>query len=355
MTNYTITYRADDGSIATTTLEAADRAACVAACRARGITPVSIKEGQASKAKGHTSKPRNSETPKLRNPETSKPRNLQVPVLALLALVSIGAAVWFFFLRTPSEQVKDPKLSPKVPSKTERVTVSKTPTESNDAKLSIGNGEVSRIALSAGSSISNDDQNMKAAEEALRMEEAMAEARQMQSNAVFKTRTDQLLAMALSGDLNRGMPPLPPMRISNQEFMESLKQKIEILDTDSEAVKKMKQMVLDARKEILEQLKQGRTVQEVLKEHEKLRNENGKLRQDAQRELNAIFASGDIEGAKKYFETMNKALSGLGVSELRMPKTEAERAKSLEERKARARERRLLREKELQEKNDKDE
>ena len=38
-----------------------------------------------------------------------------------------------------------------------------------------------------------------------------------------------------------------------------------------------------------------------------------------------------------------------------MPKTEAERAKSLEERKARARERRLLREKELQKNNDKDE
>ena len=109
MTNYTITYRADDGSIATTTLEAADRAACVAACRARGITPVSIKEGQTSKAKGQASKPR--------NPETSKPRNLHVFVLALLALVAIGAAVWFFFLRTPTEHVpegKDSKPSVKV-------------------------------------------------------------------------------------------------------------------------------------------------------------------------------------------------------------------------------------------------
>ena len=307
MTNYTITYRADDGSIASTTLEAADRAACVAACRARGITPVSIKEG-AAKSKGGAKSSGVFSPAKERMPQTSTHSNSHafIRTLALvLALVAIGAGVWFFFLRTPLEQMKDPKPSPKAPLKAERVTVFQASTESNDIKLPIGNGEVSQIALNAGSSISNDDQNVKAVEEAIRMEEAMAEARQMQSNAVFKTRTDQLLAMALSGDPNRGMPPLPPMRISNQEFMESLKQKIEILDTDSEAVKKMKQMVLDARKEILEQLKQGRTVQEVLKEHEKLRNENGKLRQDAQRELNAIFASGDIEGAKKYFETMN--------------------------------------------------
>ena len=42
---FTVTYRDKSGARREEAIEAADRAACVAACRARGILPLAIREG----------------------------------------------------------------------------------------------------------------------------------------------------------------------------------------------------------------------------------------------------------------------------------------------------------------------
>ena len=43
---FTVTYRGADGALREEAVEAAGRAECFAQCRARGIVPVSVKEGK---------------------------------------------------------------------------------------------------------------------------------------------------------------------------------------------------------------------------------------------------------------------------------------------------------------------
>ena len=45
MMTFTVTYRDQTGAKREEAIEAASRAACVAACRARGISPIAIREG----------------------------------------------------------------------------------------------------------------------------------------------------------------------------------------------------------------------------------------------------------------------------------------------------------------------
>jgi hypothetical protein len=235
MTNYTITYRADDGSIATTTLEAADRAACVAACRARGITPVSIKEGQASKAKGHTSKPRNSETPKLRNPETSKPRSLQVYVLALLALVAIGAAVWFFFLRTPSESVSesDVKPSAKVVKEPKPARQPKAPAASaaTNAPVKAVVPEVSAPAATNEVVLSVVTNKSGYIVERVQLPDGTTAKRVHTPPPIFDNVSDQMIAMVVSVPPGQSIPPLPHDSNLDESFRKSLGTEIKIPET----------------------------------------------------------------------------------------------------------------------------
>lgn len=151
----------------------------------------------------------------------------------------------------------------------------------------------------------------------------------------FVEPSDQLLAMAMSGRTDgTGAPPPIPGGVSDAQFRESLKTPIVINDDDSDAVKAMKQNVIDARAAMLERLNNGESVDSVLADHHKLAMENDKIRRDCQKELNDIVASGDMEGAKKYQLQMSLALQQMGIAELRMPMTAEEKAELAERRRA---------------------
>lgn len=146
----------------------------------------------------------------------------------------------------------------------------------------------------------------------------------------YKSNSDELIAMAMSVPADAEIPPLPFEQANDDQFVESFSKPVEILDTDSEAVKKMKRTVMEARMQIAEMMKNGASFQEVLTEHRELFNSNVQVRNDCLKELQEIFDSGDYEGAQKYVDTMNIALQQMGIQELEMPLTleeKIERAK----------------------------
>ena len=77
--NFTVTYRKNDGALATEVIDAADRAAVIAACRARGIVPTSVTQG----GRHAPSKPRN-------------PSWLKGAIAGVLVAVIAGGALWWF-------------------------------------------------------------------------------------------------------------------------------------------------------------------------------------------------------------------------------------------------------------------
>ena len=326
MTNYTITYRADDGSIATTTLEAADRAACVAACRARGITPVSIKEGQALKAKGQTSKPRNSETPKLRNPETSKPRNLQVPVLALLALVAIGAAVWFFFLRTPTEPVvtSEPEVKHERPIKKEtakpvhspKEVVTNKPTampiqpKKVDTPWKIGETRDGYILLPSG-------RKHKVVGVITNSANASTKAKYEIFHHHIENEIASLLTMK-PGETIIGTPRYS--QNLKQEFLKSLENPIIIHDDDSDEIKELKNAMLDTKQQIKDRIDAGEDLAQILQDTRQEYQELAQYRHNIETEFAKLRRREDVtdQDLDDFVQAANAVLAKKGIAPLKI-------------------------------------
>ena len=142
---------------------------------------------------------------------------------------------------------------------------------------------------------------------------------------IFKHGTDQLLAMALCGSENRSMPPLPISGNLDKRFLDSLKDPIEIGPDDSPDIAARKQTVIDARARMKELMDAGGSFSEILADHQKLFNENVKIRSDAARELQRIVDDGDTKGTRQYLFKVNLALQQMGIKELDEPKTTEER------------------------------
>jgi len=84
---FTVTYRAKNGALSEETIEAAGRAECVAECRRREISPMSIREGRAST--------------RLRSGKSAASPNGRTKLwgAAILAAVvlAVGVGVWRWF------------------------------------------------------------------------------------------------------------------------------------------------------------------------------------------------------------------------------------------------------------------
>jgi hypothetical protein len=138
---------------------------------------------------------------------------------------------------------------------------------------------------------------------------------------LFHTHTDQLLAMIASIEPGVPGPPLPIPDNFDEMFLEQCKQPIVIEDDDSDEIKEIKKKVWEARQEIAKIMKEENlTFKQVIDEHQETVSYNYKIWKDASAELEQIFKSGDIEGAKKYHKAMNEAFRQAGILELDMPK-----------------------------------
>ena len=62
------------------------------------------------------------------------------------------------------------------------------------------------------------------------------------------------------------------------------------------------------------------TVQQALDEHCRLANENADVHASALMEMKALLKAGDLEGAQKYAERMNKEFREMGIEEVKVPR-----------------------------------
>lgn len=328
MTNYTITYRADDGSIASTTLEAADRAACVAACRARGITPVSIKEG-AAKSKGGAKSSGVFSPAKERTPQTSTHSNSHafIRTLALvLALVAIGAVVWFFFLRTPTESMvtSKPEVKPKqsieketakpVPSPREVVTNKPTAMpiqpKKADTPWKIGETRDGYILLPSG-------RKHKVVGVITNSANASTKAKYEIFHHHIENEIASLLTMK-PGETIIGTPRYS--QNLKQEFLKSLENPIIIHDDDPDEIKELKNAMLETKQQIKDRIDAGEDLAQILQDTRQEYQELAQYRHNIETEFAKLRRRADVtdQDLDDFVQAANAVLAKKGIAPLKI-------------------------------------
>lgn len=132
--------------------------------------------------------------------------------------------------------------------------------------------------------------------------------------SMWKSSTDAVIASVLMTPKGQELPPLPPMdKYADAEFLTACKTPIEDSPDDTERQKIAKAIVRSAREEIKERIEAGEHFADILNDHRKLLNENGKIRSDAIRELAEIKKTKDPADAEVYVTAVNQAFEKMGI------------------------------------------
>lgn len=316
---YTYTYRDSSGKVKEGTVYGSSRADAFASLKAAGIRPISL---NVSGAVAQRSLPRS---------------GFLFGSASLLIIVVAVGCIWAVVHReTPPPPAALPSAVPlKAAPKQGRVAVSNQVTDLPKVKNAMPPPQPSstpREALTEyrGKKVVSYAVNTNA--EGAIIERYWTEDGNTHSIVtdpppVFENSSDQILAMALSVPQGGELPPLPIPSTMDKDFLDSLSKPIVIDEEDSDAVRKLKEDVIAARKDMQELLKSGGSAAEILQEHRRLLNENTATRNQVIKELRAIIDSGDIKGAEKYVRTMNVALGQMGIMEISMPRSAEARAR----------------------------
>ena len=344
---FTVTYRGADGALREEAVEAAGRAECFAQMKARGIVPVSVKEGARKGGRNELRPSRSDHSGRSGGKPKSSIFNLQSSII-LAAVLAVAGGAWWWLAAREDARPPEPKAAKVVKDVKDvkdikDVKDTKVPTDAPTAKPQAPDPAEPAPQMHMGrrvvgiSATTNADGTVV---ERIRTDDGKLHSKVYSvAEPVLTTRTDQLLAMALDGDGNG--PPMPAATKDDEKrFLESLRRPIEILDTDTPDVRALKEKVMQAREDMVTLLSQGRGFSEVLAEHRKLQEENAGVRREVAAELRSLVESGDTAGALEYRKRMNVALEQMGIAPLTTAITEEERAERAERRRASRKERR---------------
>lgn len=130
---------------------------------------------------------------------------------------------------------------------------------------------------------------------------------------LFKNPVDVVLAILLTTPEGAMTPPLPSLGPRSDElFAKALKTPIEILDSDTEEEKNIKQLVIAAREQMLDELESGRSVNDVIEDHCTFADQNNRFRAEAMVQYKELIATGDKELAEEFRVKANELISSKG-------------------------------------------
>lgn len=320
--NWRVTYRAGDGRQAADVFEAETREALFKALAAKGISTIRIEESNGKTAS-----------------RGGRERNRGVPIaLAGMGLLALGIGV-FAFLR----QTEKPKPPANVRDRPSRISEDKPTATLDSAKASTAARPDNGISTSQDdgippgkrivemvSVVTNADGSVL---ERFRTADGKTRSRQSAPKPVFDNASDQLLAAAVGGAASgASMPPMPMMDNAEEEFEKSLEKEIVINDDDSPDVKALKRSVIALREEMRRLLDAGNSFADVLRDHRDIVNHGVEMRREATRLISEFVDAGDEESARASLEKVNATLTQMGIEEVEMPLTRAERREVIGER-----------------------
>ena len=328
---FTVTYRAKDGALREESVEAANRAECFAQCKARNWSVTGVHEGKPALRKQRLKEEsrEGSNTPRRGLPT----RMLAWVALAIVVIVGVGA--WWYWggdRAHPPAQKEKPSGKPKAEPAPEQPAAR----EVVDVPVSVATNSPVAKPVELPPYDPHSAKSIAAYRRALRASIAATNGvpPKPKRERTFKSSVDQTIAMLMSVPPGQPIPPVPLRPGAEEEFRKSLDNPIEILETDSDEIVKMKKTVMQTREEMKQLMDQGYSIQQIISEHRQLANENAKVRLQAIKEAREIVEKGDDEAARKYVATMNAAFQQMGIPEITVPLSTAMRRQRAAERKA---------------------
>lgn len=335
---FTVTYRGADGALREEAIEATGRAECFVQMKARGIVPVSVKEGarKGRRQDGVSPHGRN----ELRPSRTSgdKPQssifNLKSSIILAAVLAVAGGAWWWLAAR---EDARPPVEKPKAVKATKDINVVKSPKVVPSKPAATNAPAEKPLPPWNDSFMTNREMRLKYSTlfqattndggliiERYRLPNGKTWRKMIDPPPVFNNISDQAIAMVVGGAAGAPIPPVPGLDSANldAEFIKSLEVPIQIEPDDTPRIAALKIAVKETREEIAAAIKAGdkRSVGEILSGHIKLNNRQASLQGEALRALDQVRDRDGEEAAAEFLKAVNENLKSYGVAPITLGK-----------------------------------
>ena len=282
-------------------IEVASKADIWPILKERGITAVSVQEATGKVSRIKTTTPKGS---------LSKMRGV---FAGLVVVVAAGVA---FLLLKPEEKkpvVKTEKPKAQVVKEVKPEHPKPAPKVEKEERPKVDPEKAARIA------------KLKAMTPEERMEFLFEEAAKKpidltpSTNRVFKTGTEQVMSWIFTTELGAMPPPLPRISIRDEAHMaEILMAKNPAFETDSEKAKEAKAMVELAKKELIQFIKQGGSVDEFFEYYRGELVQAHNEWQASQKSVMKVIRE-EPELAAEYIKEVNSRLREKGIRPVRIP------------------------------------
>ena len=331
---FTVTYRGADGAPVTETVEAADRADCLAQLKARGIAAMGVKEGggrdgaHASSAGQARPSTRNSQPSTLNSPPSTRTRRKPiVPYVVLVAFVALVAGgIWWWLGRDEARPSQDDD----VPKKTALAKVVKPAAAPKPIELPAKpTNRVETVVLPDGT-VTNKPKTIAEAVAMVRLkpgfhrynsvDEVFSKTNDFQigeyKQPLFKTHVESHLGLVAAMPRDQTVPPMPPLPPNlENDFEKALATLIEIGDDDSEADARTKMRVAEMKAKMQTLVKdEGFTVSQAFREIEREHNRLANMTMLYKGAYRKMVLSGD-KGAAAFLKQANEELRSSGACE----------------------------------------
>ncbi len=290
---YTVTYRDKSGAKREEVLEAAGRAECFAQCKARGIVPMSVKDGARKVS------PKDGGSPCGRNKlRPSRSAVLwRAAILAAILLAILGGVMWW--MRGPSHESQAASGNSPAAPQDQPITVV---TPQGPVTLRVAE-PLPRQAIPGNRQRIEDGRN-----------------------SIFTNAAERLLARF--AEPGRAVAALPDERPTEAEFATCLREPIKVAGTDFTEAVDLKRIVTGMKREMRAYIAGGGTAELYLSELVKRQKLEISYRENAEKRL-AELLNGEnakpetrnqkLKTAYEYWLKANASLKSMGIYELPLP------------------------------------
>ena len=326
---FTVTYRRSDGAVVVEVVDAINRADCFAQIKARGIAPMSVKDGSAGRmpshasrgAKGSVKDHSGSENGRKYGDAPRKGGKLPAIISAFVILVGIGFGIWWMLQSPKVSRSSDPEITKKTA----------LPKEVKPA--SAASGEVRRIdgaapqmTNAATAKASAPTATLGTVTKAIpagafdRVVDENGNITYVKRKSPFTNRVDALVLSAISpGGFPQGLRQWAK-RHSKEELIAALKSPVNFNEDDSEKMTADKHSLEEMKSQMVGLLEKGHSLDEVLGEIEPTVNAERTERANAEKTLRRLMKESDPETVREYVRCVNEELKAKGLREIYLPK-----------------------------------
>jgi len=298
---FNVKYRANNGSVAFETVDAADRSDCLAKCKKRGIAPISVIEGCASRgtmSKGST----------VSRPLAPSRTKITKLVLVLIGIIVAGAGIWMWMSGVEtSEPLK----------KTKAKTIKKIEEKPATVNLSsVTNTVVKVTAEPPPPPVTGKVIKVGFTRQMRTLPDGTKEP-------LSKPKFTNAIERAFSTLCNPGGMAIPfsviMRRFSEDEILRIINQPMVYDPTDSDELIERKFAVQQFKDQIREYLKAGNTLQQAIAEVDAASRSENIYRNMSQVGFIEALRTGDGETVRRYVQEQNVELGKRGMRQLTVP------------------------------------